>query len=192
MAQDDSRASKRWMNPEIPAKKEDVKQIIPHTKMITTNTGIEVLAFDSGFCPLANHHRTPFTISGVEYLTVYQYVESKKAEYFGDFECSDAVMNCKSAKKIREITNGMKNFNEEVWRQREEYHLWDAISAKIECNPTLANALKATGDVIIAYCNKYDNFLGTGWGIDSEEIKKLDKWGRNLVGSMLMEKRRKL
>ena len=108
--------AKKIKKQEFPAEKKVMQPQVECTKMITTSTGLEVLAFDNGFCPFANHHRTPFTINGETYLSVYQYVETKKAEYFGDFECSDAVMKCKSAKKIRELTYGIKNFDAEIWR----------------------------------------------------------------------------
>ena len=57
------------------------KPMIPYTKTIVSDKDTEMLAFDSGFCPFANHHRTPFTVDGTKYLSVFQYVESKKAEY---------------------------------------------------------------------------------------------------------------
>lgn len=167
--------------------------IMETSKLIVMLDGSKVLAFANGFCPLANHYRSPFKVRGQQYLSVQQYVESKKAHFFSDYELRDAILKSKSAKEISGLVAGLKNFDAEDWARFDKEHMWTAIAAKLEAHKAIATILKATGDVKLAYANRYDDYLGTGCAIDSEEMKDEKLWsGKNVLGELLMEKRRML
>ena len=164
-----------------------------NTKQLTLNDGTRILAFENGFCPLANHHWSPFTVRGQKFCNVLQYVESKKAYFFGDYEIRDEIMKSKSAKEISRLGQVVKGFDSEEWAKFEKEHLFDGINAKMDANKKIAAALKATGDIKIVYANRHDRVLGTGCDMNSEELKNKDKWeGHNVLGELLMQKRKRL
>ena len=75
--------------------------------------------------------------------------------------------------------------------QVSQEHLWYALNVKMEAYKAIATILKNTGDIHIACSNKSDIFLGTGCGLDSEEIKNQEKWtGKNIMGEQLMHMRK--
>lgn len=163
-----------------------------NAKEITMNDGSKVLAFENGFCPLANHHYTPFEVRGIKYTSVHQYLESKKAHYFGDLSLRDQIIECKSAKDIAALSETLANFDPVEWSKFDKEHLWDGLTAKFQANKKLAEDLKKTGSIPIAYCNKYDKTMGTGCSISSEEVKDKKNWSSNLLGELLCQKRDKL
>jgi predicted NAD-dependent protein-ADP-ribosyltransferase YbiA (DUF1768 family) len=144
-----------------------------HLRKITTSDGIDVLAFQSGWCPLSNCHRTPITIFGHRYLSVHQYVLCEKARHFNDNDTYNAIKKSNLCAEQTKLGGNIKGYNDE----------------KLAQHPLIFTLLKTTGNAIIAQCGRFDAEWGTGIDIDSEDMKNRGKWGKNYLGKELMELR---
>ena len=161
-----------------------------YTKQIITDDGTVVLAFQGGWCFFSNCNMTPFSKFGTRYNSLHQYLQSKKAAHFEDDKTHDAIMNSKSAREQSELATDIKGFNAEEWAKVEEKHVRAGLNAKLAKHLKILQALKGTGDAVIAECGRFDNDWGTGLDIHSPLMKQQKMWGKNRLGEMLMEFRR--
>lgn len=159
------------------------------TKFIVANDGQKVLCFYNGFCCLSHVHRTPFTLNGHKYCSVYQYVEAMKALHFGDYMAYEDIMKSKTVPEQHKYADRIQNFDWKDWARVEEKHVRVGLSAKLEQHPKIMEALKKTAGVIIAYCTIFDREWGTGISVDSEKITDMRTWGENRLGRLLCEYR---
>ena len=161
-----------------------------HTKRITTTDGAEVVAFQGGWCPLSLWNWTPLKINGQSYYSVYQYLLCEKALYFNDKGSYNAIKKSKNAAEQSKLARDIKCCDEMKWRAVEQRLMTIAINEKLAQHPKIYNLLESTGDAVIAHCSRYDSHLGTGLDIDSEDMKNRSKWGKNIVGEILMDFRK--
>jgi hypothetical protein len=159
-------------------------------KRITTTDGTEVLAFQGGWCPLSLWHWTPINIYGQRYFSAYQYILCEKARHFGDIESYNAIKMCRNTLEQSKLSRGIMNVKEDEWRSNDERVMKVAINEKLAQHPWIHNLLNATGEAVLAHCSCYDNRWGTGFDIDCVDMKNRSRWGKNIVGEILMDFRK--
>lgn len=150
---------------------------------------------------LSNFYYSPFTVSymnedGVksyEFKTAEHAVHFFKAMLFNDIETADKIMKAKTPKVAKSLGREVKNFNDFTWNNNKEVIYFDVIKAKFtdERNKDIKQKLIDTGDSILVECSPYDRIWGIGYSKESSEFicKEFDKWGRNLLGKVLMRVR---
>lgn len=150
---------------------------------------------------LSNFYYSPFTVSymnedGVksyEFKTAEHAVHFFKAMLFNDIETADKIMKAKTPKEAKSLGREVKNFNDFTWNNNKEVIYFDVIKAKFtdERNKDIKQKLIDTGDSILVECSPYDRIWGIGYSKESSEFirKEFDKWGRNLLGKILMRVR---
>ncbi len=154
---------------------------------------------DYGF--LSNFFESPFTVSyenedGVksyEFNTAEHAVHYFKAMLFNDIETADKIMKAKTPKEAKRLGREVKNFNDFTWNNNKEDIYFDVIKAKFtdERNKDIRQKLIDTGESILVECSPYDRIWGIGYTKESSEFinKEFNKWGRNLLGKILMRVR---
>ena len=111
-------------------------------------------------------------------------------------EIADKVMKTKSPKEAKRLGREIKNFNDFTWNNNKEVIYFDVIKAKFtdERNKDIRQKLIDTGDSILVECSPYDRIWGIGYSKNSPEFinKKINEWGQNLLGKILMRVRDKI
>ena len=149
--------------------------------------------FFNGKCPLSNWNTEyPFRVGTHEYICVEQYVMEEKAYNFGDSTAAERIRNETNPRIMKNIGKSIRNYDHQEWLDSVEAVTFKALQAKF--NDTQARGardfLLETGERRIGESNT-DQYWGTG--IHHLDPKALSDWtGRNAMGNMLMEVRRRI
>ena len=64
---------------------------------VTSVSDEDRIGFFGELNPFSNFHPCVFTVNGLEYHSSEQFIQSKKAEYFGDNIAKDRILHCEDA-----------------------------------------------------------------------------------------------
>ena len=138
----------------------------------------------------SNWHPSTFTVQGVTYPHVEQYMMAAKARLFGDTAVEKAILAATDPKKIKALGRDVKGYIDAQWVAVREQVVFEACLAKFTQNPTLTQQLLATGDRRIVEASPVDAIWGIGLGQDDPRAADPAKWqGLNLLGIVLMRVR---
>ncbi|MCP3663061.1 MAG: NADAR family protein [Gammaproteobacteria bacterium] len=138
--------------------------------------------------PLCNLRICKVRMNGVEFNSVEQLLNAKKAEHFNDYRAWDRIMNTRTPIDTRWVK--VHNFDKEEWGNAVHQILLDALLAKFNQHEGCRRYLLKTTGTRLAYCDPKDQLLGTGVDRFSPEADDPAKWtGENLVGETLMKVR---
>jgi len=141
----------------------------------------------------SNHFVREFKVNGNKFRCVEQYMMAQKALIFRDFETFNKIMNSKDPVEMKHLGREVKNFNAEKWNEVKVKVVKNAVFAKFSQNWDLRKMLLETGDKLIAESNPMDRTWGIGiCKSDKEVMAKMDEWGENLLGKIMMEVREEL
>lgn len=141
----------------------------------------------------SNHYVREFKVNGNTFNCVEQYMMAQKALIFRDFETFNKVMNSKDPVEMKHLGREVKNFNAEKWDGVKMKVVKRAVMAKFSQNWDLRELLLQTGDKLIAESNPMDRIWGIGiCKSDKDVMNKMEEWGENLLGKIMMEVRDEL
>ncbi len=149
-----------------------------------------VLTFFKDDHPFSNWYICSFTVDGVKYNCMEQYMMAEKAKLFGDKEIWSKIISTSSQKSMKAYGRKVKNFDEQTWIKNREAIVKRGLLAKLAQNDSMKQLLLQTGSKIIAEGSPYDKIWGTGKSVD---VTNPSQWiGTNLLGKLLMEVRSEL
>ena len=137
----------------------------------------------------SNFHilKVPFTEDKVQFDSTEKYLQFHKAKYFGDSEAMEAIKLSNDPiyqKRIR-----VKGFKEVDWQRIAPNIMKEGLRQKFQHNPTLKEALLQTGKKTLVEASPTDSFWAIGCAMYGKKIEQKSKWGRNMLGTLLMEVR---
>jgi len=137
-----------------------------------------------------------FTVDGVKYISVRQYIENQKALKFGDEENAMKIMRTQNPKKLKKIGKKVRGFNELTWSKYLDYYLEKCNFAKFSQNTELHEKIFNCKFKYFTYCNSNNKLSGSGMSLE-DTVKALEVCnynfpGINLYGKSLMYICRKL
>lgn len=139
---------------------------------------------------LSNWFLSEFTVGGITFSSMEQYMMYEKAILFKDQTTAEKILQTDDVAKIKALGRTVQNFDDEVWTKEREGIVYNGVLEKFRQNPELAEKLKKTGEEIIAECAVKDRIWGIGLSIKDENRLSIDKWrGQNLLGRILMRVR---
>ena len=139
---------------------------------------------------LSNWSLTEFTVAGITFSSMEQYMMYKKAVLFKDQTTAEKILQTDDVAEIKALGRTVQNFDDKVWTKEREGIVYRGVSEKFRQNPELAEKLKKTCEEIIAECAVKDRIWGIGLSIKDENRLSIDKWrGQNLLGRILMRVR---
>lgn len=139
---------------------------------------------------LSNWFLSEFTVGGITFSSMEQYMMYEKAVLFKDQITAEKILQTDDVAKIKALGRTVQNFDDEVWAKEREGIVYNGVLEKFRQNPELAEKLKKTGEEIIAECAVKDRIWGIGLSIKDENRLSIDKWrGQNLLGRILMRVR---
>ena len=142
---------------------------------------------------LSNWYPSPFTIDGLSFSSVEQYMMHQKAVTFGDEETAAAILATDNPGKIKALGRSVRNYDDTRWNGIRQIVVYKGLLEKFRQNPNLKQQLLATAPHPLAECALRDKIWGIGISMHDECRFDPDLWeGQNLLGFTLMMVREEL
>lgn len=139
---------------------------------------------------LSNWYLSEFTVDGVKFSSMEQYMMYGKGVCFGDRETAEKILQTDNVGKIKALGREVKNYNDTVWNGLRQVVVYDGLLEKFRQNEELKEKLLATSEDILAECAVSDKIWGIGLSMKDEQRFNMYKWkGQNLLGFTLMRVR---
>ena len=135
----------------------------------------------------SNFHRSPFTLGGKSYTCVEQYIMYQKALLFNDQERAERILAVDDPAEHKANGKLVANFDPDTWRRQAQSIVKEALEAKFDQHPHLKTRLLNTRGKELVEASPNDRFWGIGMRLSDPAIKDKGKWGKNMLGKLLME-----
>lgn len=141
----------------------------------------------------SNHFMADFEIFGHVYCCVEQYMMAQKALIFKNLGLVNEILNSRNPVEMKHLGRMVEGFDPARWERVKKKVVKRAVSAKFSQNEELKKKLLETGDKMLVEANPNDRIWGIGFcKSDKKVMEKIDEWGENLLGKILMEVREEL
>ena len=145
--------------------------------------------FFTSASPLSNHYACNFTVGGTRYSSLEQYLMEQKALHFDDRDTAAAIMEIPNLVHQKRLGKSVKNFDLFVWQGEVSDILKTGLEAKFNQAKHCGDFLRSTQNRTLGEANANDNFYGIGMGLQDPNVWDQGRWGKNLLGKLLMEVR---
>lgn len=140
---------------------------------------------DNGY--LSNWYLSDFTIDGVSFSSIEQFMMYRKAICFGDKSVATKILSTNDMAEIKTLGRKVSDYNEDLWNGIRQIIVYEGLLAKFTQNEELKVKLKSTGDAVLAECAVKDCIWGIGLSMKDPNRFDISKWkGQNLLGYTLM------
>ena len=136
---------------------------------------------------LSNWYLSDFTVDGVSFSSMEQYMMYKKAVVFKDKDIASKILKTDDVERIKEYGRQVSNYDDTVWNGMRQIIIYKGLLEKFRQNEKLKKALLDTGDDILAECAVSDKIWGIGLSMKDSNKNDIKAWrGQNLLGFALM------
>ena len=135
----------------------------------------ECLAFHGEFSPLSNFHLSPFKIGNLRFHCTEQYIQYKKAMYFGDNLTANQIVQCADAFEVKRLGYRVTGFDRQQWKEHGYDLCIEGIRAKFQQNHNLMMLLKSTGNKTMVEATK-DRLWGTRIPLRDQRVLDPESW----------------
>ena len=136
---------------------------------------------------LSNWYLSDFTVDGVSFSSMEQYMMYKKAVVFKDKDIASKILKTDDVERIKEYGRQVSNYNDTIWNGMRQIIIYKGLLEKFRQNEKLKKALLDTGDDILAECAVSDKIWGIGLSMKDSNKNDIKAWrGQNLLGFALM------
>ena len=136
---------------------------------------------------LSNWYLSEFTVNGVTFSSMEQYMMYQKALYFHDEGTASQILATNDVARIKSLGRSVANYNESDWNGVRQIVVYEGLLAKFRQNEDLKAKLKETGESLLAECAVKDCIWGIGLSMKDPDRLEQSKWrGQNLLGYTLM------
>ena len=141
---------------------------------------------------LSNWYPSAFTLKGIDFSSMEQYMMYRKAICFDD-KVAAQILATEDVAEIKALGRLVSGYDENLWNGVRQIVVYEGLLAKFYQNPELKERLKSTGSAVLAECAVNDRIWGIGLSMRDPDRFDRTKWkGQNLLGYALMMVREKL
>lgn len=142
---------------------------------------------------LSNWYPSAFTLKGIDFSSMEQYMMYRKAICFDDDKVATQILATEDVAEIKALGRLVSGYDENLWNGVRQIVVYEGLLAKFYQNPELKERLKSTGSAVLAECAVNDRIWGIGLSMRDPDRFDRTKWkGQNLLGYALMMVREKL
>ena len=142
---------------------------------------------------LSNWYPSAFTLKGIDFSSMEQYMMYRKAICFDDDKVTAQILATEDVAEIKALGRLVSGYDENLWNGVRQIVVYEGLLAKFYQNPELKERLKSTGSAVLAECAVNDRIWGIGLSMRDPDRFDRTKWkGQNLLGYALMMVREKL
>ena len=136
---------------------------------------------------LSNWYPSVFSMDGVEYSSMEQYMMYQKAVLFQDVETARRILETEKPGSVKALGRSVRNYNDTIWSGMRQMIVCQGLLAKFRQSDALKEKLLATGESVLAECAVRDRVWGIGLSMNDQRRFDLNAWqGQNLLGFSLM------
>lgn len=136
---------------------------------------------------LSNWYLSEFTVDGVNFSSMEQFMMYKKAILFEDADIAAKILDTDDVVIIKELGRKVSGYNDSVWNGMRQVIIYKGLLEKFRQNEDLQKALLDTGSNILAECAVKDGIWGIGLSMTDDCRTDIGAWkGQNLLGYSLM------
>lgn len=142
---------------------------------------------------LSNWYPSVFSVNGVTFSSMEQYMMYCKAQCFHDEAVAAEILKIHDVAVIKALGRSVSNYDENLWNGVRQIAVYEGLLAKFAQNEDLKKRLRDTGTAFLAECAVRDRIWGIGRSMTDPERLDRSKWnGQNLLGYALMMVRQRL
>lgn len=142
---------------------------------------------------LSNWYPTHFTVDGIEFSSMEQFMMYQKACRFHDASVAKDILSTNDVAEIKKLGREVHGYDENTWNGVRQIVVYEGLKAKFSQNAELKAKLVDTGEAILAECAVRDQIWGIGLSMRDSNRLDRSKWkGKNLLGYALMMVREQL
>lgn len=132
---------------------------------------------------LSNWYLSRFSLNGVLYSSLEQYMMYQKALLFSDDYVSEKILSTTDVSAIKKLGREVKNYDDSIWNGMRQIIVYRGLLEKFSQNHNLKKQLLATNNDIFAECAVNDVIWGIGLSMTDPNRLSINKWrGQNLLG----------
>ncbi len=140
---------------------------------------------DNGF--LSNWYLSDFSVDGITFSSMEQYMMYKKAICFKDDEIAAQILETKEVTEIKALGRMVAGYDDNIWNGIRQIVVYQGLMEKFTQNDELRDKLLKTGKSVLAECAVKDTIWGIGLSMRDSDRFEMAKWkGQNLLGYTLM------
>lgn len=145
----------------------------------------------NGVC--SNFYKSNFTIDGVTFSCVEQYMMYMKAMTFNDTEIAKKILAETEPKEMKKYGRKVRGYVNEVWDSVRYEVVARGVYEKFNQNFGLKSWIEAADVDYFVECSPYDDIWGIKLPVTDIKAMEPTKWcGTNLLGQCLKDARDKL
>ncbi len=142
---------------------------------------------------LSNWYLSHFTVNGIDFSSMEQFMMYQKACRFHDEKIANDILHTDDVAEIKKLGRKVHDYDENVWNGVRQIIVYEGLKAKFSQNADLKRQLVDTGDAVLAECAVRDQIWGIGLSMGDPNRFERSKWkGTNLLGYALMLVREQL
>ena len=84
---------------------------------ITSRSNETTIGFFGELNPLSNFHKASFACKNTQYHCSEQYIQHRKADYFGDRITSNKILNSMTALECKQLSTSIRNYDKWQWQK---------------------------------------------------------------------------
>jgi ribA/ribD-fused uncharacterized protein len=151
----------------------------------------EIVPFYSKHDLLSNHHPSGFTIKGVTFKHVEQFMMYCKAMLFNDKLQAGRILAEPDPQQCKILGRGVRPYDDNLWVSKRKRIVFLGCLQKAREHPEVRDYLLSTGNAILVEASERDRTWGVGIAKHDPRIYDMNQWqGANLLGEIWMEVRR--
>ena len=148
---------------------------------------------DEEYGLFSNWYPSDFTVKGVNFSLMEQYMMYEKARIFEDAEVAAKILKSSDPGRIKALGRSVRNYDDIIWNGVRQIIVYRGLLEKFRQNKELRERLLNTGNAILAECAVQDKIWGIGLSMKDDRRFRLNEWrGQNLLGFSLMRVREEL
>ena len=128
-----------------------------------------------------------FTVNGITFSSMEQYMMYQKAVCFKDEEIAEKILATTDVAVIKALGRQVKGYNDGYWNGVRQLLVYEGLKEKFTQNENLKKLLLDTEDSILAEGAVKDRIWGIGLSMKDSNRLESEKWrGQNLLGYAMM------